>query len=90
MWHVIQKACKENYEYFDFGKSSVFNTGLIEYKRNWGAEETDITHLYYPEIDGLQSIARTSMKYKLMNLIWGNSPPIMTRLGGKWLYKHLG
>ena len=90
MWHAIKNACKEGYEYFDFGKSSIDNVGLIEFKRRWGTEEFDITHFYYPEIYGLQSISRKSIKYKITNLIWGNAPLSMTRLGGKLLYKHLG
>ena len=90
MWNAIQNACKEGFEYFDFGKSSIENEGLIEFKRRWGAEEFDITHFYYPAINGLQTLSRNSFKYKITNLFWGNAPPSITELGGNLLYKHLG
>jgi lipid II:glycine glycyltransferase (peptidoglycan interpeptide bridge formation enzyme) len=90
MWNAIKDACEEGFEYFDFGKSSVENEGLIEFKRRWGTEELDIMHLYYPEIYGLQTISRKSIKYKITNLFWGNTPSFITELGGKLLYKHLG
>ncbi len=90
MWQAIKNACEGGFEYFDFGKSSIDNEGLIEFKRRWGTEESDITHLYYPDIYGLQTISRKSIKYKISNLIWGNAPLSITGLGGKLLYKHLG
>jgi len=90
MWHAIKNACEEGFEYFDFGKSSIENTGLIEFKNRWGTEEFDIAHLYYPDIHGMQTISRKSIKYKFTNLIWGNAPLALTELGGKLLYKHLG
>ena len=90
MWNAIQNACEEGFEYFDFGKSSIENESLIEFKRRWGTEEFDITHLYYPEVYGLQTISKKSLKYRITNLFWGNAPPLIAGLGGKLLYKHLG
>jgi hypothetical protein len=90
MWKVIQKAHQDGYEYFDFGKTSMENTGLLEFKRKWGAVEYDVPYYYYPRITGLMSLEKKDTLLKWMNELGRKMPMSLAKIMGEIAYRHLG
>ena len=41
-WEAIKSACEEGYRIFDFGRTSPRNVGLMDFKRRWGTQVTDL------------------------------------------------
>ncbi|MBA7544224.1 hypothetical protein ES705_36576 [subsurface metagenome] len=89
-WKAIELAQKEGYQFFDFGKVSLNNKGLLEFKRRWQPREYNLFNLYFPEAKGVYSLNKESLKYTLMNMAWRSMPLPIARIGGYFLYKHLG
>lgn len=89
-WKAIELAQKEGYEFFDLGKVSLDNKGLLEFKRRWQPREYNLINLYFPEAKGVYSAKKAGLKYALMNKAWRYMPVPVARIGGRFLYKHLG
>ena len=49
IWEVIKMAHGEGAKYFDFGRSSLRNRSLIDFKERWGAKKHQLQYYYYPE-----------------------------------------
>ena len=90
VWSGIELACKGGYKFFDFGRTSPDNQGLIRFKRKWGMKEIVIPYYYYPKIKGITSIEEKSIRYRLMTGIWRRVPMPLAKIAGGTLYKHLG
>jgi hypothetical protein len=89
-WKAIESSQKEGYQFFDFGKVSTNNEGLLEFKRRWQAREYNLYSWFFPEAKGVYSSNKESLKYRLMSAAWRKMPVPMARIGGHFLYKHLG
>jgi lipid II:glycine glycyltransferase (peptidoglycan interpeptide bridge formation enzyme) len=48
LWNAIQEAKAKGYEYFDMGRSDKTNSGLISFKKRWGAITTELHYWTYP------------------------------------------
>lgn len=42
LWDAIEDGCKKGFSLYDFGATPPTNTGLLKFKKRWGAEETPI------------------------------------------------
>ena len=89
-WTAIKKACIEGYKYFDFGRTSPDNKGLMRYKQMWGANPIDCEYNYYPEAMGVNSIQEDKLIYKILTNSWRLLPTFIDRRIGNFLYKHMG
>ena len=49
IWEIIKHACSEGATCFDFGRSSIFNHSLIEFKERWGAKRQALPYYYHPK-----------------------------------------
>ncbi|WP_292387916.1 lipid II:glycine glycyltransferase FemX [Methanosarcina sp. UBA5] len=65
IWKSIEDACANGYKYFDFGRVSYDNKGLIQFKKRWGTVETKLYYSYYPQIPETLSGNRETLIYKL-------------------------
>lgn len=90
LWKAIKMACNKQYRYFDFGRSSSNNRGLIDFKRRWGAKEYGLDYFYYPEIKGISSIQEENIKYRVVTKMERRMPLLLTKISGKIIYRHLG
>ena len=90
MWSAIKMACQEGYEYFDFGKTSPDNKGLMEFKSRWNTSQTDLNYFFFPSIKGFSPIKEASLKYNILSRIWQKLPLSLYSWGSTILYKHLG
>jgi CelD/BcsL family acetyltransferase involved in cellulose biosynthesis len=48
LWNAIQEAKAKGYEYFDMGRSDKANSGLISFKKRWGATGAELSYWTYP------------------------------------------
>lgn len=90
LWKAIEIACSQGYRYFDFGKTPPENTGLLNFKRRWGARMYDICYFYYPRRQGMMSFKQSSMKHRLLLSIGKHMPLSIARILGRIAYHHMG
>ena len=91
VWKAIGIGVQEGYKLLDMGKTSHFSSGLATYKKRWGATELDAPSFYYPCPRGITSHDNEKRKsYKIMRLVWQNMPNRLSRIVGRFVYKHMG
>ncbi|HAU30914.1 MAG TPA: GNAT family N-acetyltransferase [Desulfotomaculum sp.] len=66
IWKSIEDACLNGYKYYDFGRTSYDNVGLINFKKRWGTAEKKLYYSYYPKNPVSLTENRENLKYK-----WG-------------------
>lgn len=88
-WYAIKNACLSKYKYFDFGRTSPDNSGLMRYKEMWGAETICCDYNYYPEIMGMTAIKENQMLYKMLTETWKRLPACIARGISTRLYRHM-
>lgn len=74
LWKSITDACKDGYKYYDFGRASYNNKGLIEFKKGWGTEEKKLYYSYYPAARRSLVTDRDNIKFKLATNVTRNMP----------------
>ena len=65
IWKCIEDACLKGYKYYDFGRTSYDNVGLINFKKRWGTVEKKLYYSYYPKNPESLTENRENLKYKL-------------------------
>ena len=83
-WAVIEKACREGFSFFDFGRSSK-DANTFKFKKQWMPEPTQLYWQYYLNtIDEVPHISPQNAKYKMFISVWQKLPlPIANFLGPK-------
>lgn len=91
-WEGIKAACMEGYKVYDFGRTSIYNNSLMDFKKRWGTHETDIyTFFYEKEEKSVGATSReTSLSYRIMRYICQNSPDSIQPIISRFCYRHLG
>jgi len=89
-WAVMEKACKEGVEIFDYGRSMI-GSGAYRFKKHWGFEPIPLAYEYYlVEKNETPNLNPANPKYKLLIDMWKRlpltvagrlGPPIARRLG---------
>lgn len=91
-WQGIRTACTQGYRIFDFGRTSIHNSTLIDFKKRWGTVETNLNTYFY--VKGQKQIAVSSgeknQHYKLVRNICKKSPALIYPLVSRFCYHHLG
>jgi CelD/BcsL family acetyltransferase involved in cellulose biosynthesis len=83
-WTAIENACAEGLEIFDFGRTEHRHESLRTFKRNWGTEETPLTHT----ILGRRIPARSETPRLAAERVIRRSPTWVCRAIGESLYKY--
>ena len=92
MWmyrQILSYAIKENYSFFDFGRSTL-GAGTYKFKKQWGAVAYS-HHWYYllPKGEQKPELNPDNPKYKLIIFLWKLMPVWVTKLIGPHLIKHI-
>ncbi len=90
LWKAIEMACSEGYHYFDFGKTTPENKGLLDFKSRWGAKMYDVPYFYYPQVKGMMSLEQNDLKHKLLRSMGKHMPLPLAKIMGRLAYRHLG
>ncbi len=89
-WEAITWSSNNGYKTIDLGRTARDNSGLMEYKRHWGAVQEDLPYFYYPHVAGLASTSENSWKYRYYTTCWQKLPLSVSGPLGGYLYRHLG
>ena len=91
-WQGIRTACAEGYRIFDFGRTSIHNPTLMDFKKRWGTLETNLNTYFHArgQKQIIRSIGERRLHYKLGRNIFKKSPPQIYALLSCFCYQHLG
>ena len=83
-WSILEFACNNGYDTFDFGRSSV-DSSTFRFKQQWGAEPETLNWLYWlPEGEKLPEINPQNPKYAMAISMWQKLPlPVANFIGPK-------
>lgn len=81
-WHVLEYACEQKYEVFDFGRSTV-DAGTYRFKKQWGAEPQQLYwHYWMREGREPPQLNPANPKYRMAIAAWRRLPlAVANRLG---------
>ena len=88
MWEGIKEACKKKCLTFDFGRTSIANKGLCQYKSRWGAIEAPLHYARMPHVSKSEALDETTRKHAFAKWIITRMPQLAVRITGELLYKH--
>jgi lipid II:glycine glycyltransferase (peptidoglycan interpeptide bridge formation enzyme) len=77
IWDSIKKANDTGFKYYDFGRVSYDNNGLIDFKKRWGTKEIQLYYSYYKNAPKLFVNHRDNLKYKILTKTIRNLPTCM-------------
>lgn len=86
---AIEMSKREGYRFFNFGKSSPQDVGLIQFKQRWGTEEYNLPYYYYPKKLGHVTNVESSIRYRMMTILFHHMPLVFLRKIGELTYRHL-
>jgi CelD/BcsL family acetyltransferase involved in cellulose biosynthesis len=98
-FETIRQACAQGARKFSFGRTSIYNEGLLSYKRRWGTIEeklTDFTlrrdHHNSKESQVREDAAPSedSRLYALCKHVIAKTPLPVCKMIGDFCYRHLG
>jgi len=89
-WAVMEKACQEGIEIFDYGRS-VIGSGAYRFKKHWGFEPQPLFHHYHlVRAKELPNLSPSNAKYQLAIQGWQRLPLWAARLLGPPLARRIG
>jgi serine/alanine adding enzyme len=88
-WTMLKHACTNDYQYFDFGRSSP-DEGTYKFKKQWGSEAM-VLHWHYISLNEKPILAGYSEKSQFERAIdfWKKLPVPVTRILGPSLRKYI-
>lgn len=89
LWESIKRAKASGFRFFDFGRTDLNNSGLMEFKGRWGATKEDLLYYYFPENDPLKHLRYAKWSKGFMNIVIRNSPKLLCRILGRAIYKKI-
>ncbi|MCZ7393342.1 MAG: GNAT family N-acetyltransferase [Candidatus Methanoperedens sp.] len=90
IWKSIEDACRNGYKYYDFGRTSYDNSGLIEFKKRWGTVEKKLYYSYYPKNSGFLTQNRDNLKYRIGTRVIRIMPMPIYKTFSDTIFGHFG
>lgn len=88
-WEVLKFAIKNQYLYFDFGRSSK-GAGTFRFKQQWGAKPKQLYwHYWLPNNAEMPKLNPDNPKFALAIRIWQKIPIFITKIIGPLIVKNL-
>ncbi len=90
-WNAIKLAYNEGYRYFDFGRTSVTEKSLMDFKSRWGTKTIDLPQYFYPkETSNTTATPQKSLRYSMARKVFRHTPLPVLKVIGDFCYRHLG
>ncbi len=90
-WKAIEQSREEGYRNYNFGRTSIHNRGLLQYKRRWGTDESELLKFYFPASYGARDeMLESSRKYGIARKIFQNAPKGLSQVLGGLFYRFMG
>jgi hypothetical protein len=90
LWESIKDSCIKQFKYYDFGRASYDNEGLINFKKRWGASERKLYYSFYPKNPKSITDNRNNFIYIISTKIIKKMPMYMYKKFGSVLFGHFG
>ena len=87
MWRAIQDAKGRGFKELDLGRTDCDNTGLVNFKNNWGAAQSALSYWGYPEKSRPNP---NRWEVKTAKRIVERLPTAALPMVGQLLYRHMG
>jgi CelD/BcsL family acetyltransferase involved in cellulose biosynthesis len=88
-WEAINTACRDGHEVYDLGEVVEGDTGLAEFKRKWGAEESRLHRYHHPPPAGGAEAGEDGRLARVAGAVWPRLPLAATRSVGDLVYRWL-
>jgi lipid II:glycine glycyltransferase (peptidoglycan interpeptide bridge formation enzyme) len=87
-WKTIEEAKRDGLAEFDMGRSDWHNHGLVDFKKRWGATQSELAYLRYQPQRLLPSVPVVGML--VARQLFALAPNGLILKVGRALYRHLG
>jgi lipid II:glycine glycyltransferase (peptidoglycan interpeptide bridge formation enzyme) len=90
-WEAINQACKQGFEFFDFGEVPEGNAALAKFKTKWGAEPVRLHRYYYPASQASDAVKTDAggRVHDIVKAVWNRAPLNVTSWFGDRVYYYL-
>lgn len=88
LWKGIEDAHAEGYQWFDFGRTSLDNNGLITFKDRWGTSRVQLVSFQIPGEGSVDRLREGHLSKMAMQVVINNSPDWLCQRLGSWLYRY--
>jgi hypothetical protein len=90
-WAAIKDAKQNGFEVFDFGRTSISNKGLMDFKNRWGTAASDMFEIVFPEEKLTKKESdESSFVKKTISKVCRTAPDFLQEPLGILIYRHLG
>ena len=89
LWEAIKHAYKNNYKWFDFGRTSYDNEGLLDFKSRWGTDKIALPYYVIPKNYNMTPLRSKKILNVLMYCAVKYLPTFTCRVMGRTLYPHI-
>ena len=86
-WTAIRWACENGFHTFDFGRTSLDNQGLREFKGGWGSREEPLIYSLISDRQPKHTSGRLSLN-RMLSATIRRSPAWVCQALGELLYKY--
>ncbi|MBC8185133.1 GNAT family N-acetyltransferase [candidate division KSB1 bacterium] len=90
IWETIKFAHQNGAKKYDFGRSSISNQSLIEFKERWATKAKQLNYYYFPKTKKTSTDNNNNTIHRLLTFTNKHIPLPLLRLEGKMLYHHFG
>ncbi|MFX0203316.1 MAG: lipid II:glycine glycyltransferase FemX [Candidatus Hodarchaeota archaeon] len=90
LWKAIKHVHGDGYSYFDFGRSSLDDDGLVQFKDRWGTKRCELVYYFHPKASGATSTRQNNWRYKFSINFFRLLPISLSRIIGEFGYRYLG
>jgi CelD/BcsL family acetyltransferase involved in cellulose biosynthesis len=89
MWDAMRLACERGFSTFDFGRTDLTNVGLLQFKRGWATEESDLLYARSSVTNDARRADSPGLQERLKPVISLMPVPILKLIGSR-AYPHVG
>ena len=89
MWEAVRRYCEAGDSFLHFGKTDSNQSGLLQFKRGWGAEERGLGYQKFRLPEG-ELAPFESLTFGIHNRIFSRMPLTVLEMVGRLLYRHMG
>jgi len=90
IWKSIEDACGQGQMFYDFGRTSYENTGLIQFKKKWGTSEKKLYYSVFPGSSKQSLPDRKSFMYQLGGSVIRRMPMTVYTKFSDVVFPHFG
>ena len=89
MWEAVKRYSEAGASSLHFGKTDSSQSGLLQFKRGWGAEERELQYQKF-KLPAGDLAPFESLTFGIHNRIFSRMPLTVLEMVGRLLYRHMG